>query len=89
MAECEQPAAERRSLTISEDQLSAALEQAFIRALESGAAEAAVSGAINKWFDKQSGKAMRSLMHSLIIGSLVICAIKLDSFKQALLSWVK
>lgn len=76
-------------ITISEEQLTVALETAFIRALESGAAEAAVSGAINKWFDKQSGKAMRSLLHSLIIGSLVICAVKVDSLKSALLSWVK
>jgi hypothetical protein len=74
---------------LTPDQIEEATMRGFIRALQSPEAEEAVNGAITAWFDKQSGKAMRSLFHSLLVGVLLLLAVKADSFKAAVVNWLK
>ena len=84
-----QAADAEHSAQLTEKQIEEATMRGFIRALQSPEAEEAVSGAITKWFDRQSGKAMRNLFHSLVVGVLMLCAVKADSLKAAVINLVK
>ena len=78
---------ERRQIqyvAISPDELAKAIEAGFINALNSPNAVEAVEGAVTRWFDQQSGNAMRRVLNGLVVGSLLLLAINFSSIKTVL-----
>lgn len=67
---------------ISQEELVEAIKEGFIQALNSPKAVEAVEGAVTAWFDKQSGKAMRRMLSSLALGSLLLLATNFGSIKS-------
>lgn len=68
-------------VVISQEELVEAIKEGFIQALNSPQAAEAVEGAVTAWFDKQSGKAVRRMLSSLALGSLLLLATNFESIK--------
>lgn len=68
-------------VVISQEELVEAIKEGFIQALTSPQAVEAVEGAVTAWFDKQSGKAVRRMLSSLALGSLLLLATNFESIK--------
>jgi len=69
-------------ITLSQEELVEAIKEGFIQALTSPQAVEAVEGAVTTWFDKQSGKAVRRMLSSLALGSLLLLATNFGSIKS-------
>lgn len=83
----DQPQDERRKnlqFQVTQEQLTEAVAAGVIRALNSPQAVEAVEGAVNSWFDKQAGHAMRKLLNSILMGALLLLAINFSQLKQFL-----
>jgi len=72
----------RQQITISKEELVEAIKDGFIQALNSPQAVEAVEGAVTTWFDKQSGKAVRRMLNSIALGSLLLLATNFGSIKS-------
>lgn len=69
-----QPQQNHRVIQMQESELADAIKAGIIAAMQSEEAQIAVSSAVARWFDRQSGKAMRRILGSLAIAALVFIA---------------
>lgn len=72
------------AIHISRAELVEAISAGVIQALNSPHAVEAVEGAVNRWFDQQSGNAMRRILNGLVVGGLLLLAVNFSQLKQFL-----